>query len=76
MKITILIGILFILSRIYIGMNFEPDSFSWLAAYKDAAHIFMGSLGACWWIQRHKWQWNLFWLLNFVEVSVAIWSRL
>lgn len=75
MKLTLCVGLLFAASRVYIGENFEPDAFSWLQAYKDAAHLFMGGLFAAWYIQRHLWQWKLFWALNVVEVAVAIASR-
>lgn len=75
MKTTIAIGILFIVTRIWIGMTVEPESFHWVQAYKDAAHLFIGGLAVAWWFNRHRWQWRLFWLLNAVEVAVAVLSR-
>lgn len=75
MKTTISVGILLAALRIWIGANVEPESFSWLQAYKDAAHLFIGGLAVAMWLQRHLWQWRLFWMLNIVEVTVAILSR-
>lgn len=76
MKLTIAFGLLLAASRIWLGMNYAPESFDWVQAYKDVAHLFMGGLAVAWWLQRHKWQWRLFWLLNAVEVAVAILSRI
>lgn len=75
MKATMLVGLLLIVSRIWMGLNIEPDPFHWVQAYKDVAHLFMGGLFVAWWVKRHRWQWWLFWVLNAVEVSVAVWSR-
>jgi hypothetical protein len=75
-NITLAIGILFAASRIWLGFVVEPEVFSWFDAYKDAAHLFMGGLAVAWWLQRHAWQWWLFWALNAVEIAVAIWSRI
>lgn len=75
MKTTIAIGMLLAAVRIWIGFNIEPESFHWVQAYKDAAHLFMGGLAVAWWHGRQRWQWRLFWALNVVEVAVAVMSR-
>jgi len=75
MRITILIGIILALIRIWMGFNIEPDSFHWTQAYKDTAHLFMGGLLVSAWIASSRWKWVLFWSLNIVEVAVAIFSR-
>lgn len=90
MKRTIAFGLLLAAGRVLIGMNHPPESFDWLQAYKDTAHLFMGGLFIAAWyaqpgswsslmfwrIKRLKWQWWLFWLLNVVEVTMAILSRI
>ena len=76
MKITILFGMLLIVIRIWIGCTVEPEQFNWVAAFKDTAHLFMGGLAVAWWIQKHPWQWKLFWVLNLVEIAVAVLSRI
>lgn len=76
MWVTIIIGVLFGIARVWLGFNVEPESFEWAQAYKDAAHLFIGGLAVAWWFQRKWWQWNMFWALNAVEVVVAVWSRI
>jgi hypothetical protein len=76
MNTTLAIGFVFAVSRIWLGFIVEPEPFSWFSVYKDAAHMFIIWLATAWWFQRHAWQWWLFWALNVVEVSVAIWSRI
>ena len=76
MKLTITIGAILAALRVWLGINVEPESFEWVQAYKDAAHLFIGGLAAAWWHMRRRWQWWLFWALNAVEVGVAIWSRM
>lgn len=76
MKLTITIGVVLAILRIWIGSISEPEAFHWVQAYKDAAHLFIGGLAVAWWIQRQKWQWRLFWILNIIEVTVAILSRI
>ena len=72
----IVIGMVLAVSRIWVGVNIEPESFQWVQVYKDAAHMFMGGLAVAWWHKQYHWQWLLFWTLNVVEVAVAIWSRI
>ena len=85
---TMLIAAIFAIARIWIGFNIEPDSFTWIAAYKDAAHLFMGGLTLSAWLAQPGswsslmfwkvklcWQWQVFWFLNVVEVITAILSR-
>ena len=76
MKITLLIGIILIIGRIILGVTVQPESATFSDFYKDAAHLFVGGLAVAAWIQKHKWQWVLFWLLIIVEVAVAVLSRL
>lgn len=76
MKTTLAIGLLLAATRIWIGFHIEPESFHWVQAYKDAAHLFMGGLATAWYLQRNNWQWRLFWGLNLVEVVVAVLSRI
>lgn len=72
MRTTIAIAVLFAVARIWVGLNFTPEPFHWLQAYKDAAHLFMGGLAVAWWLQRFRWQWWTFWALNVIEVAVAV----
>lgn len=74
-KIIFGIGFLLITLRICFGIN-PPESVLIINLFKDTAHIFMGVLGTIWWYKRKQWQWYLFWVLNIVEISVAILSRL
>ena len=76
MKTTIVIGCLLGVARVWLGLNVEPEHFAWVQAYKDAAHLFMGGLFVSAWIKGHRWQWWLFWMLNAVEVAVAVFSRM
>ena len=76
MKTTLAIGIVLAASRIWLGFTVEPEAFSWFQAYKDAAHLFMGGLAVAWWVKRLAWQWWLFWILNGIEVAVAVISRM
>lgn len=62
--------------RVYLGMYVEPESFTWVNAYKDMAHVFIGGLLVAAWLKKNRTLWFLFWALNIVEVTVAIWSRL
>jgi peptidoglycan/LPS O-acetylase OafA/YrhL len=75
MRLTIAFGLLLVVGRVWLGMHHPPESFEWIQAYKDTAHLFMGGLAVAWWFQRKRWQWWLFWALNVVEVAVAILSR-
>lgn len=75
MKTTIFVGVLLMISRVWMGFNVPPTSPTWGDVYKDAAHLFMGGLVVCAWRDGKKWQWLLFWSLNVVEVAVAILSR-
>jgi hypothetical protein len=54
---VIAIGFAFILAliRIWMGFNVPPDTFSWAAAYKDTAHIFIGGLLVAWRTQKQRW---------------------
>lgn len=76
MKLTIFIGLILAVIRIWMGINITPGAFDWTQVYKDMAHLFMGGLAVAWWFNRYKWQWRLFWFLNAVEVAVAILSRI
>jgi hypothetical protein len=76
MKTTLLFGALLALARVWIGLNVEPESFHWVQAYKDTAHLFMGGLFVAAWRDRQRWQWKLFWGLCAIEVAVAVWSRI
>lgn len=76
MKTTLLIGTLFIIGRIFLGITVPPESATFSDFYKDAAHLFVGGLAVAAWIQKQKWQWVLFWLLIVVEVIVAVLSRI
>lgn len=75
MKQVIVMGLIFAIMRVSFAFVVPPDTFSWFQVYKDLAHLFMGGLSVAWWIQRNKWQWNLFWLMNFIEVATAILTR-
>lgn len=75
MKPAIAIAGILALLRVWIGMNFPPDSFSWIQVYKDVAHLFVGGLFGAWLCQRMSWQWTVFWFLCAIEILVAIQSR-
>lgn len=70
------IGTVLVMCRLWIGVTISPEPMLWVDVYKDLAHIFIGVLGTMWWYRRESWQWDLFWILNAVEVVVAIASRL
>jgi hypothetical protein len=76
MYFTILFAIFLAVVRVIIGFNVEPEHFTWVQLYKDFAHLFMGGLFAFWLNQKKAWQWRLFWILNVVEVAVAVFSRI
>ncbi len=76
MKFTILVAVILATIRVYIGATIEPPKMDWVDAYKDSAHLFMGGLFVAWWIRRQTWQMAVFVVLNVVEVSVAVWSRI
>jgi len=76
MKTTLVFAVALAAVRIWMGFNVEPESFQWVQLYKDVAHLFMGGLFVAWWIKRQRWQWQLFWALNAVEVAVAVFSRM
>lgn len=76
MKTTIAIGFIIAVARVWMGLNFEPEPFHWLQAYKDTAHLFMGGLAVAWWNNRHRWQLDLFCWLCVVEVLVAAMTRI
>lgn len=76
MRTTIIIAVLLIIIRIWFGFIEEPETFTWFQAFKDTAHLFMGGLAVAWWIKRLDWQWYTFWILNIVEVAVAVLTRL
>lgn len=60
-------------ARVYIGMNFPPEPFSWVDAYKDLAHLFVGGLLVS--AINGRGYWPTFWALCIVEVGVAVLSR-
>lgn len=62
--------------RVWIGLNVQPESFEWVQAYKDVAHVFMGGLYVSWRYSRKHWQRDLFWGMCAIEVVVATLSRL
>lgn len=76
MRTTIAIGVILAILRIWIGYVVPPEHITLVDLFKDTAHLFIGGLGAAWWYARKPWQWDLFWTLNAVEVSVAVWSRM
>ena len=73
LTISVILGLL----RLYIGSEIEPESPTWLDVYKDMAHVFIGGLGVLWWLFRKDDPMYavLFWWLCFLEVAVAILSR-
>lgn len=83
---TLAFAILLAVIRLWIGLNIPPESFQWVEAYKDVAHLFMGGLGVAWWMHLESeeaefepalnWQFWLFVALCIIEVAVAIFSRL
>lgn len=76
MKTVLVVGLLFAIGRVWLGVNVEPDAFTWPAAYKAAAHLFVGGLAVSAWRDKQAWQLSLFWGLCGLEIAVAIWSRL
>jgi hypothetical protein len=71
------VGVWFGVTRIVLGFIGSPEHESIvMVLFKDAAHIYIGALGAAWWIQRLTWQWRLFWALNVVEVATAVITRM
>lgn len=76
MKSTIVIAAVIAAIRVYIGIAMEPEHISFVDVYKDTAHLFIGGLAVAWWIKRLPWQWYLFWLLNALEVAMAVFSRI
>lgn len=73
MNYVVPIAIVLTLFRVYLGATVEPESMTWLDAYKDVAHFYMGYLLALA-IQNKKW-WPLFWGMTVLEVTVAVLSR-
>jgi hypothetical protein len=76
MKTIATIGFVLVYLRIWIGINFEPEPFHLLQAYKDIAHVFIGGLGVAWYYSKEHWQWHLFWFMCGVEITTAIITRL
>ena len=72
---VLLFGAMLAIGRVWIGVSIPPESLTFVDLYKDVAHLFMGGLAVAWWFQRERWQWNLFWALNVIEVAVAVLSR-
>ena len=79
-RILVSIAIVFAVLRVWIGMTISPEPMTWVAVYKDFAHIFIGILGTTWYLYRDVYTadiaWMLFWALVGVEVTVAVASRL
>lgn len=75
MKTTIAFAIVLAALRIYIGFACVPEHFTWVSAFKDVAHLFMGGLLVALWMQRKRWQHITFWSMNALEVAVAVLSR-
>ena len=75
-KRVVCLAVVLAIIRIWIGLTVEPDVFSWVAAYKDMAHIFMGGLGVAWWLEQKRWQSTLFVAMTALEVAVAGLSRI
>lgn len=74
-QIVLVFGVVLAALRVLFAFLFEPEPATWMGVYKDVAHLFMGGLGTAWYLQRREWQWELFWMLNLVEVVVAVASR-
>jgi hypothetical protein len=74
--LTILFAAAIIAIRVWMAAAVPPESPTWIDVYKDVAHLFVGGLFVAWYIQRGRWQWRLFWLLNAVEVAAAVYSRM
>jgi len=75
MKYAVAFGLMLAVARVWLGFNVEPDTFTWVQAYKDTTHLFMGGLAVALWVYDHLWQWRLFWGLCILEVAVAVLSR-
>jgi len=76
LKKALLFGLFLVISRIWLGLTVPPEKMTWVSAYKDMAHLFMGGL---YWANRSEkkpWQFRLFWFLVAVEVAVATLSRI
>lgn len=73
----VVIGIAFVLGiiRMVIGLYIPPEPITWIAIYKDLVHVFMGGLFMSAWITKRHWQWQVFWALCALEVTVAVLSR-
>jgi len=76
LQLVILFGVLLAIGRVWIGVTVPAEALTVVDVYKDVAHLFIGGLAVAWWLQRERWQWYLFWLLNAVEVGVAVLSRM
>ena len=74
--LAVITAIVLIAIRVWMAVEIPPESPNWIDVYKDVAHLFMGGLFVAWYIQRLKWQWRLFWILNAVEVAAAVYSRM
>lgn len=70
MKTTLAIGLALAVIRIWIGFNIHPESFHWIQAYKDSAHLFMGGLAVSWWVNRVKYRDVCIMLKNCVDVNL------
>ena len=78
MNLVLVVGILFGLSRMWIGTFGHPDKFGqkaafWLTIYKDFAHIYMGALLVV--ALYTPLMWWMFGILCVVETATAIISR-
>ena len=76
MKAIIVIAVVLAVSRLFIGLELENLPPLAVNVYKDLAHVYMGVLVTVWYFQRKSWQIKLWWLLNFVEIVVAVSSHL
>ena len=81
-------GLVFAATRLAMAFGVLSIEGHWLAGFTAIAHVYMGVLLHCWWVERPKfetvkqwlydqpWQWHFFWFMNAVEVFSAIKSRM
>lgn len=58
MRTTIALGVLFAFVRIWMGFTTEPTQADLTDVFKDAVHVYMGSLGVLAWQLSPYWRWH------------------
>lgn len=73
---SVVLCLIFVATRIYIGIAVPPNGFSILGVYRVMAHFYMGILVGAWVIQKENWQLALIIVLTVTEILVAVMARL